>query len=235
MLSLRKSEERGHFDHGWLETRHSFSFADYVDPRYMGVSDLRVINDDRIAPGAGFPPHPHRDMEIVTYVMQGAVAHRDSMGNETVIRAGEVQRMSAGRGITHSEYNASSGQPLHLLQIWILPAARGTRPSYEQRAFPQPDKRGRWCTLAAPDRRGHALHIGQDTLIHATVLNAGERLDYPASADRVLYLHVADGTMEANGLTLGAGDGLSVRDEPLRLAGSGGGEALLFDLRRATA
>ena len=230
MLTLRHHDHRGHFDHGWLDTRHSFSFADYYDPEHMGVSHLRVINDDVIAPGGGFPTHPHRDMEILTYVMEGALAHRDSMGNGTSIQAGEVQRMSAGRGITHSEFNASRDEPVHLLQIWLLPRARGLPSGYEQRCIPDDEKRGVFRLIATPDGRDNSLTIQQDVSLQATILESGERLEYRASPGRILYLHLARGRMTVNGERLTGGDAVTVQAEPLRLLGDHGGEALLFDL-----
>jgi redox-sensitive bicupin YhaK (pirin superfamily) len=231
MLTLRPHDERGHFDHGWLDSWHSFSFGDYHDPRHMGVSHLRVINDDRIAPGGGFPTHPHRDMEIITYVMEGRLAHRDSMGNEAFIEAGEIQRMSAGSGITHSEYNASDQDPVHLLQIWILPHSKGLKPSYSQTRIPPLVGDAEWTKLAAPEGEEAPLTIQQDARLFATRLEAGQPLNHQPDPGRHLYLHLARGEMVANGQHLGGGDGLTLRGEPLELSGRGkGGEALLFEL-----
>jgi len=230
MLTLRPAHQRGHINHGWLDTWHSFSFAEYYDPDHMGVSHLRVINDDRIAPGAGFPTHPHSDMEIVTYMLQGTLGHKDSMGNGTRIEAGEVQRMSAGSGITHSEYNASADEPVHLLQIWLLPRSRGITPSYEQRRFSDREKQGRLCPIATPDGAEGALALHQDAKIFATLLDSDTTLTHSLPASRIGYLHVARGTLRLNGRTLSAGDGATLRGEPIELTGVGSAEALLFDL-----
>jgi hypothetical protein len=231
MITLRPAAERGHFDHGWLDTRHTFSFADYHDPRHMGWGPLRVINEDRVEPGAGFPPHAHRDMEIVTYVLSGALEHKDSLGTGSVIRPGDVQRMSAGTGVRHSEYNHSSAEPVHLLQIWIEPARRGIAPGYEQTTIPEADKRGRLRVIAAPDGRDGSVTIMQDAAIHATVLEPGARVTHALGAGRRAWVQVAVGAVTLNGARLVQGDGAAVRDEPeLVLVGVERAEVLLFDL-----
>lgn len=231
MLTFRKAEERGHAVHGWLDSWHSFSFADYYDPRHMGVSALRVINDDRIAPGAGFPTHPHRDMEIITYVLDGAVEHRDSEGNHSVIRPGEVQRMSAGTGIRHSEMNHSDTEPLHLLQIWILPAEEGIRPGYEQRAFPMDERRGRLRLLASPDAAEGSLRLHQDVRLYGALLGAGESARHPLDEGRIGYLHVARGTLDIDGERLTIGDAATIAEQQLiDLQGVDEAEVLLFDM-----
>ncbi len=231
MLNIRKSAQRGHANHGWLETYHSFSFADYYDPKHMGVSHLRVINDDRIAPGAGFPTHPHRDMEIVTYILDGVLAHRDSMGNGTTIHSGEVQRMSAGTGITHSEYNASETEPVHLLQIWIMPNQQGLTPSYEQTLFTPEEKQARLRLIASPDGREGSVTIHQDALMYASLLANGDSVQYAVQENRIAYLHVARGSVKLNGAILTTGDGATVHAENISVAGVGSdSEFLLFDL-----
>lgn len=231
MLNLRKGEERGHAHHGWLESRHSFSFADYYDPAFMGYSVLRVINEDRIAPGGGFPAHAHRDMEILSYVLEGALEHQDSMGNGSIIRPGDMQRMSAGTGVTHSEFNASKSEPVHFLQIWLLPARRGLNPGYEQRRFSDEAKRGRLCLLAAPAPTDGAVEIHQDARVFATLLGAGERVTHRLARDRRAYVHVARGHVRVNDVGLRAGDGARIADtDTIEIAGVEFGEALLFDL-----
>jgi redox-sensitive bicupin YhaK (pirin superfamily) len=231
MIYLRKAAERGHTDAGWLDSRHSFSFGEYHDPGHMGFRALRVINDDRVAPGAGFGTHPHRDMEIVSYVVSGALEHKDSIGTGSVIRPGEVQRMSAGTGIRHSEYNASRTEPVHFLQIWILPERAGLAPGYEQRAYSAAERTDRLRLVA--DRHGTdgALTVHQDVKLYATTLTAGAKLDVPIAAGRYAWLHVVQGTVTAFGQPLGAGDGLALADEgSLHLESGGGAELLLFDL-----
>lgn len=231
MIQVRKAGERGHADHGWLDTYHTFSFADYYDPAQMGWGALRVINDDRIAPGMGFGMHGHRDMEIITYVLEGALQHKDSMGNGTVIEAGDVQRMSAGKGVMHSEFNPSSDRAVHLLQIWIVPNAIGIRPGYEQTRFADADKRGRLRLIASNDGREGAVTIHQDATVHAALLGAGERAGYEIARSRVGYLHVARGTVRLDGLPLEAGDGARIGAQAISLEGiQGDGELLLFDL-----
>jgi len=231
MLTVRKADARGHANQGWLDSYHSFSFGGYYDPRQMGVSNLRVINDDRIVPSGGFPTHGHNDMEIVTYVLQGALEHKDSMGNGSVMRPGDVQRMSAGTGVTHSEYNHSATEPVHLLQIWLQPNAIGVAPSYDQRHFPLEDRRGRWVALVSPDGRDGSIATHQDAVLFGTRLAAGETLDYRFAADRQGYVHLARGQLRVGGITLGQGDGLRIQEqERLELIGVDDAEALLFDL-----
>lgn len=231
MIQIRKNSERGHANHGWLDTYHTFSFSDYYDPRYMGFSSLRVINDDRIEPGVGFPTHPHRDMEIVTYMLEGALAHKDSMGNGSVITAGEVQRMTAGTGITHSESNASDTEGVHLLQIWIVPDRKGHTPSYEQIRVSEEDKAGRLRLVASPDGRDGSVTIHQDALLYASVLCQGDAVQHELAPNRCAYLQVARGEMTLNGTTLQAGDGAAISGESeIRLTSDSTAELLLFDL-----
>jgi redox-sensitive bicupin YhaK (pirin superfamily) len=231
MIYVRKAADRGHTDAGWLDSWHTFSFAEYHDPGHMGFRALRVINDDRVAPGAGFGTHPHRDMEIISYVVSGALEHKDSIGTGSVIRPGEVQRMSAGTGIRHSEFNASSQDPVHFLQIWILPEQTGLPPGYEQRAF-APEERTDRLRLVA-DRHGTdgALTVHQDVRLYATSLSAGASMEIPLTAGRHAWLQVVQGSLTAAGHALEAGDGVAVADESgLLLASSAGAELLLFDL-----
>ncbi len=231
MIRIRPAAACGHADHGWLESWHSFSFADYHDPAEMGWGALRVINEDVVAPAAGFPMHGHRDMEIVTYLLSGPLEHKDSMGNGSVFRAPEVQRMSAGKGVLHSEANASPDEPVHLLQIWIEPNVRGIAPGYEQKTFADDAKRGRWCALAAPDGRAGSLTIHQDALLFARKLGAGEAAAYALAAGRRAYLHVVHGHLVLNGVALGPGDAAKIADEiRLQLTADGEAEVLLFDL-----
>jgi len=231
MIELRRSGERGHADHGWLKTLHSFSFADYYDPRHMGFGALRVINEDRVAPGSGFGTHGHRDMEIITYVLEGALAHRDSMGNGSVIRPGDVQRMSAGTGVQHSEYNHEQQGATHFLQIWIEPAQRGIAPGYEQRHFEPSRKRGRLQPIAAPDGREDAVTIHQDAVVHATLLDGAERVEGAISDGRRVYVHLVRGRLRVNGETLEAGDAAKLTGESrFVLDGAEDAEALVFDL-----
>jgi redox-sensitive bicupin YhaK (pirin superfamily) len=231
MVTLRPAEERGHFDHGWLDTWHTFSFADYRDPRHMGFRSLRVINDDRVAAGKGFGTHPHQDMEIITYVLEGALQHRDSLGTGSIIRPDDVQRMSAGTGVTHSEFNASPIEPVHLLQIWILPERTGLPPSYEQRAFPRAEKRGALRLVAAPEGRDGAVTIHQDAEVYATVLTQGEIVQHALARGRGVWVQIARGAATLNGVAMAAGDGAAVTDEAvLELRADGEVEALLFDL-----
>ena len=231
MLSFRRSAERGHANHGWLDSRHTFSFADYDDPRWRGFRQLRVLNDDRIAPGAGFGAHSHRDMEIVTVVLEGAVEHRDDLGTRAVIRPGEVQRMTAGRGVTHSEFNASDVDPLHLLQIWILPAARGLNPGYEQKAFPESRRTGRLCRVASPDGRDGSVTLHQDVAIWSGLLGATGSVEHVLAKGRHAWVHVARGAATVNGHALDEGDAAAASDEErLILSGAPQAEILLFDL-----
>jgi hypothetical protein len=233
MLTLRRSEDRGHFDHGWLDTRHTFSFADYRDERFMGFSDLRVINEDRVKPGRGFGTHGHRDMEILSYVLEGELGHRDSMGNGSTIRPGEVQRMSAGTGVTHSEMNPSLDHPVHFLQIWILPAEQGIRPGYEQRAFPEAERRGRLRLLASADGRDGSVTLHQDAAMLGAILAPGDHVRHEIPSGRVAWVQVARGEVSVNGKDLRAGDGLAAVDEAaleIRGGGSGDADVLVFDL-----
>ncbi|MBS4095295.1 MAG: pirin family protein [Sulfuricella sp.] len=231
MIRIRKHDERGHFDHGWLNTWHTFSFGDYHDPAHVGFSTLRVINDDRVAPGAGFPTHGHSNMEIITYVMQGALAHKDSMGTGSVIQAGDVQYMSAGSGVTHSEFNASAQEMVHLLQIWIFPKEKSLPPLYRQKHFSAADKRGKWCLIASPDGAAGSLEIRQDARLFAALIDSGTPLDYPVASSRRLWLHVAQGSVSLAGIELQAGDGAAVEGEnAIRVESGSQGEVLLFDL-----
>jgi quercetin 2,3-dioxygenase len=227
----RRSAERGHADHGWLDTRHTFSFADYHDPQHMGFRSLRVINEDKVAAGRGFGAHPHRDMEILTFVVSGAVQHADSMGNRAVVRPGEIQRMTAGTGVTHSEVNPSPAEDLHLLQIWIEPERRGLEPGYEQVSYADRDRNGRLVLLASPDGRDGAVRIHQDVSLYVGALERGRTVEHALAPGRHAWLQVIEGTVEAGGQTLQAGDGLAVSDESrLSIAGVEPAEFLLFDL-----
>jgi len=231
MITLRKSDERGQADHGWLRSWHSFSFADYHDPEHMGWGPLRVINEDIVAPGTGFGKHGHRDMEIVTYLLSGPLRHEDSMGNGATFRAPEVQRMSAGRGVMHSEFNASATEPVHLLQIWIQPDVRGIAPEYEQKAFPDEARRAGWCAIASPDGRAGSLTIHQDALLFARKVGAGETAKYALTEGRRAYLHVVRGEVALNGAMLATGDAARVADETnLEILAGDESELLLFDL-----
>lgn len=231
MMTLRPAGARGHADHGWLDSRHTFSFANYYDPKHMGFRSLRVINEDRVEPGRGFGTHSHSDMEIVSYVLEGALRHKDSMGTGSVIRPGDVQRMSAGRGVAHSEFNASDTEPVHFLQIWILPQARGIEPSYEQKTFSDEQKRGRLRVVASPDGRDGSVTIHTDALIYAGIFGAGERAELALTPGRHAWVQVARGTVRVSGETLRAGDGAALSDEAtLRIEGTEGGELLVFDL-----
>jgi len=231
MIVVRPSEERGKANHGWLDSRHTFSFADYRDPRHMGFGALRVINEDRVAPGAGFPRHPHRDMEIVSYVLEGALEHKDSIGTGSVIRPGDVQRMSAGTGIVHSEFNASRTEPVHFLQIWIIPDRVGLPPGYEQKSFPVEEKRNRLRLVASPDGREGSVTVHQDMRLYAALLDAGGTARLEVAEDRHLWVQVAFGDVTVNGRRLEAGDGAALLDDPaLELASEAGAELLVFDL-----
>ncbi len=231
MIALRKSDDRGYAHHGWLETRHSFSFADYHDPAEMGWSALRVINDDIVAPSAGFGRHGHRDMEIVTYMLSGTVRHGDSMENSKLLRRPEVQRMSAGAGVLHSEANASTYEPLRLLQIWIQPDVVGIPPEYEQRIFDDADKRGHLLPLVSPDGREGSMKIHQDATIYASLLDAEASLSHVLAPGRRAYVHVVSGPLMLNGQILEPGDGAKVADEEtLTLTAVEAAEFLLFDL-----
>ncbi|MEZ4360812.1 MAG: pirin family protein [Kofleriaceae bacterium] len=231
MIRLRRAPERGHANHGWLDSFHTFSFADYHDPRHMGFRGLRVINEDRVQPGRGFGTHPHRDMEIISYVLSGGLEHRDSMGNGSVIRPDDVQRMSAGTGVTHSEFNASRDELVHFLQIWLLPRERGLPPSYEQRAFGAAEKRGRLRLVASDDGRDGSLVIHCDAALHAGLFAEGERAELPLAVGRHGWVHVARGRARVNGEELAAGDAAALSDEPrVVIEGIDGGEVLVFDL-----
>jgi redox-sensitive bicupin YhaK (pirin superfamily) len=232
MITLRPSETRGHADHGWLNARHSFSFANWYDPRYMGFRALRVINDDRVAAGAGFPTHGHQDMEIVTYVLDGALEHRDSMGNGAVLKAGDMQRMSAGSGVRHSEFNPSRTEQLRLLQIWLLPQARGIEPGYEDKSFPLAERQDQIKPLVTPDGRDGTLKIHQDASVHGVLLGAGVKASYGLAPGRHGWVQVAKGTLRLGSHTLREGDAAMVSDErQLEFEGlEQGAEALLFDL-----
>ncbi|WP_147653155.1 pirin family protein [Vulcaniibacterium gelatinicum] len=234
MIVERRSEARGRGGAGWLDSRHTFSFAHYYDPQWMGFSALRVLNEDQVAPGAGFAPHRHANMEIVSYVLSGALAHRDSQGGEGVLRAGELQWMSAGHGIEHGEYNASDREPVHFLQIWIQPDRLNARPAYAQRAFDPVARRGRWATLVAPDGADGALPIRQQAWLHGVRLGAGEQVGFTLDPERAYWLHLAQGEAEVAGRSLHAGDALGLAGEQGRLvlAGRGAGlaDVLLFEL-----
>ena len=233
MITIRKADQRGYADHGWLRSYHSFSFADYYDPAHMGFGNLRVINEDRIAPGTGFGTHGHRDMEIVSYVLEGALAHQDSMGNGATITPGEVQRMSAGTGVRHSEYNHAAERETHFLQIWILPSRSGIAPGYEQKRFDDADKRGRLRLVAAPDGRDGAVTIHADAAIHAGLFDGDETATLALAPGRLGYVHVARGEVEVNGQRLVAGDAALLRDEAqVALARGRAAEVLVFDLAR---
>lgn len=232
MMQIRKAAERGVAEHGWLSSRHTFSFAEYRDPAQLGFSDLRVINEDRVAPGKGFGTHPHRDMEIFSYVLDGALAHSDSMGNGSKIVPGDVQLMSAGTGVTHSEFNGSDEVPVHFLQIWIMPDRVGGEPVYQQRHFSDADKRGRLRLIISPDGQDGSLRIQQDTRVYAGLFDGEERATLTLDKNRHAYVHVARGSVELNDVKLDAGDGVRVRNpETLRLAHGSDAEVLVFDLR----
>jgi quercetin 2,3-dioxygenase len=232
MLTLRKAEERGRANFGWLDSRHSFSFGHYYDPEHMGFGPLRVINDDRVAPGGGFPTHPHADMEIVSYVLEGGLAHKDSLGTGSVIKPGDVQRMSAGTGIRHSEFNASKTEPAHFLQIWIIPEKTGLEPGYEQKSFAEEEKRGKLRLVGSRDGREGSVTIHQDVDLYTTLLGDGEAVTHTLQDGRVGWVQVANGTVTLNGDQLYPGDGVAV-SEPgtLQLVGtSEDAEVLLFDM-----
>lgn len=232
MIQLRPSSERGHANYGWLDTYHTFSFSDYYDPNFMGFRSLRVINEDWVKPGHGFPTHPHRDMEIITYVLEGELAHKDSMGTGSVIRPGEVQKMSAGTGIRHSEFNHSKTEPVHLLQIWIVPEKEGIKPMYEQKTIPAEEKQGKLRLLAAPKTGNGTVTLYQDAELYATELSAGQSVEHELAKGRYAWLQVARGKLNLNGKELQAGDGAAISNEPrLHITGMGDrSEVLLFDL-----
>jgi redox-sensitive bicupin YhaK (pirin superfamily) len=232
MITVRPAYERGRSLLDWLDSRHTFSFAEYYDARHLGVGDLRVINDDKIAAGRGFGSHPHRDMEIVTFVLQGSLEHKDNMGNGSVIRPGDVQRMSAGTGVRHSEFNPSRAEPVHFLQIWLTPAKLGLPPSYEQKAFGTDEKRGRLRIVASPGGDDGSVRLHQDTRIFAVVLDAADRVAFDVPPGRKSWVQVARGRMALNGVSLEEGDGAAVEAESgIELVGRGASEALVFDLR----
>jgi redox-sensitive bicupin YhaK (pirin superfamily) len=232
MLTLRKAEERGKANFGWLDSRHSFSFGHYHDPRHMGFGPLRVINEDRVAPGAGFPTHPHSDMEIISYVLEGALEHKDSLGTGSVILPGDVQRMSAGSGIRHSEFNASEREPVHFLLIWIIPEKRGIEPSYEQKTFSEAEKRGRLRLVGSRDGREGSVTIHQDVDLYAALLDEGAGVSHTVAKGRGAWVQVARGSVAVNGEELRAGDGLAIgQSGVLSVEGtSKGSEILLFDM-----
>lgn len=229
MTTLLRSHERGHADHGWLESRHTFSFADYHDPRRMGFRALRVINEDRVAPGMGFGTHGHRDMEILSYVLDGALQHRDSMGNGSILRPGDVQRMSAGTGVMHSEFNASKADPVHFLQIWIVPDRRGHVPGYEEKRFSDEEKRGRLRLVASRDGRDGSVRVHQDVDVLAGLFDGDERAELVVRPGRAVWVHVARGAITLNGERLAAGDAAAVADKVV-LEGGAAAEVLVFDL-----
>lgn len=231
MMEVRKSEDRGVAEHGWLSSRHSFSFAHYYDPQHMGFGPLRVINDDRVAPGRGFGTHGHNDMEIISYVLDGALEHKDDMGTGSVIRYGHVQRMSAGTGVMHSEFNHSHDEPVHFLQIWIQPDRQRIEPSYEEKYFEPISKAGQWRLIASSDRRNDSVLVHQDVSIYASILDGEDTLEYALSNSRCAYLHVARGGVTVNGLALDAGDAVKFVNEPhIAVSGASHAEILLFDL-----
>ena len=231
MTEIRRSNERGYADHGWLKSFHTFSFADYFDPEHVQVGPLRVINEDRVAAGAGFGTHGHRDMEIISYVLDGELAHKDSMGNGSTIRPGDVQRMSAGSGVRHSEFNPSSTNPVHFLQIWIQPNAQGIEPSYEEKRFSVEEKRGRLRIIASPDQADGSVLIHQDARVYAGLFDGEETATLNVEPGRTLYVHVARGTVTANGTVLNGGDAVTLTDsEKLELNRGQQAEVLVFDL-----
>ena len=231
MIAVRKAQERGHANHGWLDSFHTFSFADYYDPREMGFGTLRVINEDRVAPGMGFGKHPHRDMEIISYVLEGALEHKDSMGTGSVIRPGDVQRMSAGTGVTHSEFNPSREELVHFLQIWIEPSRTGVTPSYEQKNFPVSEKKGRLRLIVSPDGADGSVKIHQNARVYAAVLSGQDAADHALPEGHKAYVHVARGTVKVNGTALGSGDGVKIAGErELHLTEGNDAELLLFDM-----
>ncbi len=231
MMKVRKSEDRGHANHGWLNSRHTFSFANYYDPAHMGFRALRVINEDRVAGGGGFPPHPHRDMEIISYVLDGALEHSDSMGNGSTIRPGEVQRMSAGTGVVHSEYNHSKDDSVHFLQIWIQPDRRGIEPSYEQKHFSVEDRKNVLRLVASPDAREGSVRIHQDASLYVSLLESGQTVSHTLAPGRHAWIHVARGAVRVGDSLLTAGDAASTSDaDRIDVTATEDAEVLLFDL-----
>jgi redox-sensitive bicupin YhaK (pirin superfamily) len=231
MIRVRKAAERGHFNHGWLDTYHTFSFGDYYDPAHLGFRSLRVINDDRVLPGQGFGMHGHRDMEIVTYVLEGALEHRDSLGNGSVLQPGELQHMTAGTGVRHSEFNPSDQETVHLYQIWLLPDRKGLKPSYEQKVFSEKERQGSLRLVVSPAGEQGSLTIHQDARLYLATLGAGETVTHALNPGRHAWLQVLRGQVALNGHPLAAGDGAAVsQEEKLEIQGQGGAEVLLFDL-----
>lgn len=231
MLEVRKSEERGRADHGWLKSNHSFSFADYFDVKHSGFGPLLVINEDRVAPGRGFGTHGHRDMEIISYVLDGTLAHEDSMGNGSALRYGDVQRMSAGTGVRHSEFNHSSTEPVHFLQIWIEPKFKGIKPSYEEKHFDADSKKGRLRLIVSPDGREGSVQINQDATVYASILDHSDAVEHPLEAGRIAYVHVIRGEASVNGVRLKTGDALKlVNEESVSIQEAQAAEVLVFDL-----
>ena len=231
MITIRPSAERGGGNHGWLNTKHTFSFADYWDPKWMGFRSLRVINEDRVAPNTGFPTHPHRDMEIITYVLAGKLEHKDSLGTGSVILPGDGQRMSAGTGIRHSEFNPSTTEPVHFLQVWIQPEKAALQPSYEQKSFPQAEKQGKLRLLASRDASNGSVKIHQDTKLYVSLLQPAEEVNHDMADSRFAWVQVARGSVELNGKKLNQGDGAAISEEKkLTIKGLEDAEVLLFDL-----
>jgi hypothetical protein len=231
MMTIRKAADRGHANHGWLDTWHTFSFANYYDPDHMGFRALRVINDDTVKGGNGFGAHPHNDMEIISYVLDGGLAHKDSTGTDGVIRPGDVQRMSAGTGVVHSEFNASKTEAVHFLQIWLMPAKRGIKPGYEQKAFSAEDKRGKLRLVASPEGADGSLVIHTDAKVYAGLFDQGEKATLELPEKRYAWIHVARGTVKVNGQELKTGDGAAFKDErAIAIEGVAGAEVLAFDL-----
>jgi len=231
MIRIRRAEERGHFDHGWLDTYHTFSFADYYDPEHMSFRALRVINEDRVEPGQGFGMHGHRDMEIVTYILEGALQHRDSLGGGAVLKPGELQRITAGTGVLHSEFNPSTTEPVHLYQIWLLPERKGLVPGYEQRSFPEAEKQGRWQLVASRDGRNGSLTVHQDVSLYLASLGEGQELSHELAPGRHAWLQVLRGAVALNGHELAAGDAVAISGEKgLAVRAAAPSEVMLFDL-----
>jgi redox-sensitive bicupin YhaK (pirin superfamily) len=233
MITIRPSAQRGHANHGWLDTHHTFSFADYYDPKFMGFRSLRVINEDRVKADIGFGTHAHRDMEIISYVLEGQLAHRDSMGNGSVIKPGDVQRMSAGTGVTHSEMNPSPDEPVHFLQIWIMPERTGLKPSYEEKHFPVADRSGQLRLVASRDGRDGSIVVHQDVALYATLLDNTKSVSHTLSANRYGWIQVTRGDIEVNGQKLTAGDGAAIENESqltITATSADTAEVLLFDL-----
>jgi redox-sensitive bicupin YhaK (pirin superfamily) len=231
MITIRNADDRGHARHGWLDSRHTFSFADYHDPGHVSFRTLRVLNEDRVEAGQGFGTHPHRDMEILSYVLEGALEHKDSMGTSSIIRPGEVQRMSAGTGVLHSEYNPSHTEPVHFLQVWIFPEKKGLKPGYEQKAFPASERSNRLKLVASRDGRDGSLTIHQDAELHTTLLSKGGSVTHPLKNGRHAWVQVARGAVTLNGMALTAGDGAAVSGEKaLELTSTADAEVLIFDL-----